>query len=64
MPKRLTIEDFHVTLTISEKVSDPQASVIRRVLSSRKFRTAFKSTVQSLLGSYPELHRVRVTVTV
>jgi len=63
MPKQVMLEEYHVTLTISERVPDEQALVIRRVMSNRKFRVGFKRTVQSVLWSYPELRRVRVTVT-
>ena len=64
MPEQMMIEQYHVTLTISDRVPDEQASVIRRVLTNRKFRAAFRRTVKSVLWTYPELRRVQVTVTV
>ena len=63
MPKRVLIEEFHVSVYVPSSLPDAQCTAIRRTLDSKRFRADLKRAVQGVVRQHPSLGRVHVRIT-
>ena len=62
MPDRVLLEEYHLTLTVPAGTPDGVRELIRQTVNRRTFRAALRRAIAILLRSFPNLERVRVTV--
>lgn len=62
MPKRVLIEEFHVSVYVSSTLPDAQSTAIRRTLNSKRFCAGLKRTVRGVVRQHPSLSRVHVRI--
>jgi hypothetical protein len=62
MPKRIVIEEFHLTLLVPQDLPAAEASAIRRTLIGAGFRKRLKRAVEALVRRYRSLGTTTVAV--
>lgn len=64
MPRRILLEEFHLTFTVPVSTSDTDRELARRVLNGRLFRSTLKRAILRCIDDYPLLRRIRLTLAV
>ncbi len=62
MPKRIIMDQFHVTIEASARLEKPAYAKIRRTLQSRRFQTGLRAAVRSAFRRFPTLQQVHISV--
>ena len=62
MVKPVVVEEFHLTVTAPRGLARADYGAIRRALDAPGFRARLLRSARALLGLYPALGRVRVTL--
>lgn len=63
MRHRLMIEEFHLSLYVSRRMSESESAVVRNVLDRRDLRTALLRAARGVLRRHRALDAVTVTLT-
>lgn len=62
MPRRIVIDEIHLTFTIPADLSRPACVALRRALRHRHFLTGLGRAVRQFLRRHPSLRPARLTV--
>ena len=63
MPKAILMDEFHLSMFAPAGLRGAEYAAIRRALDGVRFRTRLVRAIRHVIGQYPPLHQVRVTVT-
>ncbi|HEY7425258.1 MAG TPA: hypothetical protein VH682_13585 [Gemmataceae bacterium] len=64
MNDHVLFEEFRLSFRVPKDLDDADSDAIRRILESRTFRAALRRAVRQLLRQNPDLHPVRVRISV
>jgi hypothetical protein len=62
MAQLIVIEEFHVTLSLPSKLASAEVDGIRQTIDGRKFHSALRQQIHSVIGRFPALRSLRVRV--
>lgn len=62
MPKSVVLDEMHLTVHVPSKLADAEAETIRRTLTGTAFLRRLRRAVRAAVGEFPDLARVRVTL--
>ena len=62
MPRKLLIEEFHVSLFIPQHLSAKKVAVVRRTLQSPSFGRRFRRAVQEAASEFTPLNALTVKI--
>ena len=62
MANTVPVDELHLTLHIPDDTPEEPAEVIRRTLASEDFTDRLRRAVRAVLGEYPELAVVGVSL--
>ena len=60
MPKRIVMEEFHLTVRAPRGLANSEYDAICKTLASRLFQTRLRRAVRKVVGEHPELAQVKV----
>jgi hypothetical protein len=63
MPKRVLIEEFHVSVFVPRGLSEVECISVRRTLNGKRFRADLRRVIQTVVRRHPSLKKVHVTIT-
>jgi hypothetical protein len=62
MPGRVVIDELIVTVAVPAGLPDAEAAAVRRSLTGGRFITRLRRAVRTVVKEFPDLARVRVTL--
>ena len=60
MSDYVPFDEFRLSLRVRRDLDDPACHAIRRILTSRPFRSALRRAIRQIVRQYPDLDPVRV----
>jgi hypothetical protein len=60
MPRRVVIEEFHLTVLVPRDLSDAESDAIRRTLADAAFEAQLLRAVRRVFRRHPSLNSTRV----
>lgn len=63
MAKTVIIDELHVSVRIPANLPDDQAEAIRQTLTGDDFLARLRKAVREVIGAFPTLGAVRVSLT-
>lgn len=57
MPRRVVIEEFHLTLYVPRDLPPAECRAVRRTLTGAGFRSRLRQAVEQVARRYRSLHR-------
>ena len=60
MPRRLVMDEFHVSFLAPRTLSPAAFDAIRRTLTNAGFRAALRRAVRQAVRQFPSLDKVRI----
>ena len=62
MPKSVVIDELHLTVHVPSNLPESEAETIRRTLTGAAFMNRLRRAVRAVIEEFPDLSRVRVTL--
>jgi hypothetical protein len=63
MPKTVVIDELHLSVRLPADLPDADAEAVRRTLLGAEFMARLRRSVRLVFRAFPELARVRVSLT-
>jgi hypothetical protein len=63
MQNHVAMEQFHLTVTVPRGLRAAEYGAICRTLDGAAFRSGLRKAARTVVGRYPSLAKVRVTLT-
>jgi hypothetical protein len=62
MAKNVILDELHLTVCIPRELSDTRPEAIRRTLNGKSFMTRLRQVIRTTFREFPELARVRLSL--
>ena len=62
MPKRILMDEFHLSMLASTKLPDREYLAIQRTLRSKRFQIRLCNAIREALRHYPSLKKLQLRV--
>jgi hypothetical protein len=63
MPKTVVVDEMHVTIRVPTDPPEADAETVRRTLLGAEFMARLRRSVRLVFRAFPDLARVRVSLT-
>jgi hypothetical protein len=62
MPKKILMDEFHVSVTVPSGLSKAEYDAIHRSLKSTRFQKRLREGMRNIFRRYPSLRKTRVAI--
>ena len=62
MAKKILIEEFHVSILLPARLTNPACTAVRRTLNNKRFQARLRDAIGNVFRRYPSLNPVKFSV--